>query len=602
MSLLGRILSVYSTEGLAGLQRRIARRLGGAEPEAPRDIEPILLHLDQPAQHPGRRQAVSDRVWVGGWAVAPSGVATIEVEIDNRPLGQVHLGIGRPDLAARYPEFEGAWHSGFTFPLDTTPWPDGAHELRLTATSGEGRRQAFTFALEICNAVSSYQRWLAAHAEDARPPADGGVAFVVSRDGGPSDPAPDPSAEATYLIVLDGRDRLAPHAQARLAAAARAHNFPDLLYGDEDRIDPDGTRHSPAFKPDWSPTLLRATNYIGRPWALRADRLDALGLTWPPDDEHAFLLRLAETKPRVGHVPDILCSRAGPAPPLSTEPPWPSLSRRPKVSVIVPTKAGSPLVRACLAALIEKTRYDDLEFVLLANPDPTDDVAKAFLANLPAKQVEMAGPFNWSAYNNDGAAASTGEVLVFANDDLEPIEERWVEALLAHALRPEVGPVGAKLLYGDQRVQHCGMFLVEDGGGSRHAFRFLERDDPGYLGLATLDREVIAVTGACLMVERRKFERLGGFDARLALTHNDLDFCLRARESGLSTVVVPQALLYHHERVTRGSMPEDADSALCRARWRAVFAAGDPYHNPNLAKDRDDFAIAVPVDPSDAGR
>ncbi|MEM7225592.1 MAG: glycosyltransferase [Pseudomonadota bacterium] len=589
MSLLRRLRDVYAREGLIGLRRRLITRLAGAEPVAPRVIEPILLNLD----HPDLDQSLSDRIWIGGWAVSRSGVTRVQVGLDDAPQGAAHLGIGRPDLAKLYPEFEGAWQSGFTFPLDTNKYRDGQHELSLIVTSGEGRREAFLFALEIDNRQSDYQRWLAAHAEDPAPTEDDGIAFLITQGDNIPMPATD-GAATNYLMALDPSDRLAPQALARLAAAAREQDFPDLIYGDEDLIEADGQRHSPAFKPGWSPTLLEAVNYIGRPWALRADRLESLGLAWPPDDDHAFLQRLAESKPRVAHVADVLCSRAERAPRPNAPSTRPRPPSRPKVSAVVPTKAGSDLIRNCLTSLAEKTAYDDLELILLANPAPGDQAAEAFLANFPAKKIEMTGPFNWSAYNTQGAAAASGEVLVFANDDLEPIAEDWVEALLEHAVKPTVGPVGAKLLYGDERVQHCGMFLVEEGGGNRHAFRFLERDDPGYLGLAALPREVIAVTGACLMVERQKFERLEGFDEALALTHNDLDFCLRAREAGLSSVVTPHALLYHHERVTRRMMPEDADTALFRERWRTLYEAGDPYYNSNLAKDRDDYAIAAP--------
>src|SRR5439155_20209940 len=193
-------------------------------------------------------------------------------------------------------------------------------------------------------------------------------------------------------------------------------------------------------------------------------------------------------------------------------------------------------------------------------------------------------------FRNLGAAAATGECRLFLNDDIEITDPDWLEALLAEAQRTEVGVVGPRLLYPDRRVQHAGMFLAALGQG-RHAFRYAAEDDPGYFGLSLTQRNVIAVTGACLMTRRETYDALGGFDETQAVVNNDLDLCLRAWRKGLLTVYVPHVTLLHREAISRAALEDTYDAAVFDSKWRDVFAAGDPFFNPHLSKNHDDFAI-----------
>ena len=209
-------------------------------------------------------------------------------------------------------------------------------------------------------------------------------------------------------------------------------------------------------------------------------------------------------------------------------------------------------------------------------------------AGIADKIVDMPAAFNWSAFNNRAADVASGEYLLFLNDDIEITQDDWLDALVEHAQRPEVGIVGPQLLYRDGTVQHAGMFLASNGIG-RHAFRHAAADDPCYFGLALTQRNVMAVTGACMMVRRDTFERLGRFDEAHQVINNDLDFCLRVHRAGLLTVFTPYATLTHHELASRASLKDVYDLTHFDAAWKTTFAAGDPYFNPRLSTQADDY-------------
>jgi glycosyltransferase involved in cell wall biosynthesis len=199
-------------------------------------------------------------------------------------------------------------------------------------------------------------------------------------------------------------------------------------------------------------------------------------------------------------------------------------------------------------------------------------------------------PFNWARFSNLAAAQATGEYLLFLNDDIEITDPDWLDALIEQAQRPEVGVVGPRLLYPDRRVQHAGMFLAAIGQ-ARHAFRYAAEADPGYFGLAATTRNVIAVTGACLMTRRETFDALSGFDESQSIVNNDLDYALRARQQGLLTVYTTHATLIHHEAISRAALDDDYDAAVFDSKWRDLFLAGDPYFSPHLSKSHDEFAV-----------
>jgi GT2 family glycosyltransferase len=226
--------------------------------------------------------------------------------------------------------------------------------------------------------------------------------------------------------------------------------------------------------------------------------------------------------------------------------------------------------------------------------DSRDPDAVTYLASLrpPFRVHRWAHPFNYSAINNVGVRASRGEQLLFLNNDVEIISADWLTAMLEYAQFASVGAVGAKLLYTDGRIQHAGVVL-NVGGPAQHAFRSTPKDIPGAPRLADLPRSCSAVTGACMMVPRRVFDELGGFDENLRVVLNDIDLCLRIRERGYEVVCTPYALLYHHEGASRGRLHPPPDERRFLARWSSQIAGVDRYYNPNLSATRDDWSLNI---------
>jgi ADP-heptose:LPS heptosyltransferase/GT2 family glycosyltransferase len=423
---------------------------------------------------------------------------------------------------------------------------------------------------------------------------------------------------STLHALLSPGDEPGADALLELAVAYCRHPDSDLLYGDEVRISPVSNQKEPFFKPDFSPDLLTSTNYIGRLWVATTGLLAKVGVTaagLATAGEYDLLLRCVEQAGGVHHVPKLLCQRGTAdldspvleqaalrrmldrrglsATVLSTAIPgtWRikrAVPSKGKVSIIIPTCAASGYIETCISTLRAKTTYPEYEIICVDNI-PTAKLAwKIWLQEAADQVVDMPDAFNWSTFNNRAAEIAVGEYLLFLNDDIEIIQDDWLDALVEHAQRPDVGIVGPQLLYRDGTVQHAGMFLAGNGIG-RHAFRYAAADDPCYFGLALTQRNVMAVTGACMLVRRETFERLGRFDEAHQIVNNDLDFCLRAHRAGLLTVFTPYATLTHYELASRASMKDVYDLTHFDAAWKTTFAAGDPYFNPRLSAQADDY-------------
>ena len=244
-----------------------------------------------------------------------------------------------------------------------------------------------------------------------------------------------------------------------------------------------------------------------------------------------------------------------------------------RVSVIIPTRDGLAMLRRCLDA-VERTDHADFEIVVVDNGS-SEDATLAFLAATAHRVVRAPGPFNFSRLNNGAVPETTGRYLVFLNNDTEPCDPGWLRSLEEHAQRPEVGAVGAKLLYPDGRIQHAGI-AVGIGDLAGHPYRYRRQNE-------TPDdvRNVSAVTAACLMMRRECFDAVGGFDERLPVNSNDVDLCLRLRSRGYLVVYTPHAVLRHFESQTRGARALPDDAWLMTRRWRDVLR-GDPYYSPNV--------------------
>ena len=267
------------------------------------------------------------------------------------------------------------------------------------------------------------------------------------------------------------------------------------------------------------------------------------------------------------------------------------------VSIVIPTCAARGLIKVCLDSLRNIATYKNIEIICIENIADESSEWKSWLRDNCDVVVEIREKFNWSLFNNVAAREASGEYLLFLNDDIEVIQPDWLETMLDQARNDEVGVVGPLLLYPDRKVQHAGMFLA-GRSLARHAFRFCAEDDPGYFGLALTQRDVMAVTGACMLIKTATFERLGGFDESHSVINNDLDFCLKVHEQKLRCVYTPFARLIHHELASRKDLKDEHDATGFDARWSSLTAQGDPYFHPNL--DRNSDIYQADLEPTEA--
>ncbi|MGF7210553.1 GT2 family glycosyltransferase [Skermanella aerolata] len=453
-------------------------------------------------------------------------------------------------------------------------------------------------------------------------------------------------ATGEYLALLDHDDLLPAHALYRIAADLEAHGPADLIYSDEDKIDGDGRRHEPHFKSDWNPELFLAQNMISHLGVYRTGLVRAAGgfrVGFEGSQDWDLALRVTEltklTEPnRIRHIPHILyhwrvfatsgsfstdhggkaaeagrravaehLERTGQAAQVVPGISGYNRVRRalpdpvPRVSLIVPTRDRVELLRNCIDGLLDRTDYPDLEVLIVDNASVEPETLAYFdgLAAEPRVRIlRREGPFNFSALNNDAATQATGSLIGFVNNDIEVIEPGWLSEMASHAARPGVGAVGAKLLYGDGKIQHAGVILGVLGVAG-HTHKGFGRHDYGYFSRLRLCQNLSCVTAACMVMPKAVFESVGGFDAvNLAIAFNDVDLCIRIREAGYQVIWTPYSELYHLESASRGSdlTPENRDRFAAEVkymqdRWGDVLRR-DPYYNPNLSLDATDFSLA----------
>jgi ADP-heptose:LPS heptosyltransferase/GT2 family glycosyltransferase len=419
-----------------------------------------------------------------------------------------------------------------------------------------------------------------------------------------------------FVVSLPAGDRLGPDAILELATAAALDAFGEFFYSDERCVDPT-LGIQPWLKPDWAPDLMLSMNYIGHVWAANLTLIRALSRENSGFLANGFYdaaLQLTERAQRIVHVPKLLseCEHTRLTHDVADETAlqraivrreirgevvagaaagtWRirrELEAEPLVSIIIPTCGSRDMIKKVVSGIRRGTEYAHVEIICVDNIPAERQDLKQWLRDNVDIVVEMPEQFNWSRFNNLGARSARGEYLLFLNDDIEITRGDWLHALVEHAQREEVGVVGARLLYPNGTVQHAGLFLTP--GGGRHAFRYTNPEDPGPFGLAAVQREVTAVTGACQLVRRSVFDMLGGYDERHAVVRNDLDFCLRAQQKNLRVVYTPFSTLTHHELVSRGDIPDSYDERTFGRVWGADMAAGDRLFNPGLAVEDENY-------------
>ncbi len=408
-------------------------------------------------------------------------------------------------------------------------------------------------------------------------------------------------AEEPAALLFPG-DVWAPDAVALLGGTVTPEG---VVYADEDTQREDGTPEMPRLKPDYSPDFLRSTGYVGRPLAIGSALLRDVGpyaAIDPPFLEHECALDVCGRAASVIHLPEVLCHRESSADvtgrDLMVEAEHPSTRRDdtvsvsaaspppPSVSILVPFRDEPQLLRVCVDSVTATTGDCDVEFVLIDNgsSDPeTLTLVERLADRSDVRVLRDPRPFNWAALNNAGARLARGDLLLFLNNDIEAQRPGWLGALCAHAVRADVAAVGARLLYPDRRLQHCGI-VVGMTGAAGHPLLGLAEEDPGYLDLATATRECSAVTGACLVTRREVFEQLEGFDETLGVDLNDVDYCLRAMTHKYRTVYEPRAELIHYESPSRGTAGGVGDIVRFLDRWKGYIARGDRYFNAHLTR------------------
>ena len=444
------------------------------------------------------------------------------------------------------------------------------------------------------------------------------------------------SMEGTYLVPLDASDKLGPYALTLFARDLVKAPSLRLLYGDQDRIDDRGRRVSPWFKTDWNPDLFLSHNYIGQGWCMEMQLFRELD-GWKEGGELAdydLLLRATKrlNENQIRHIPQILYHQNVKNPsifPGNREVVPKLLSQRigkdseirvfpglipgtckveyalpptpPKVTIIIPTRDGYKLLHRCIDSILIKTRYPNYEILVVDNQSSCQKTLK-YMQSLEQqyKRIRVLRydrAFNYSAINNYAARQANGEVLILLNNDVEVLSALWMTEMVQHALRPEIGAVGAKLYYDNLTIQHAGVILGFGGVGG-HGHKYFPRESDGYFGRLKMIQNYSAVTGACLAVRKALYFEVRGLEEEhLTVAFNDVDFCLKLREKGYRNLWTPYAELYHHESRTRGidDTPEkkarfDAEVAYMKRRWKK-FLKKDPYYSPHLSLFFEDFRI-----------
>jgi len=435
---------------------------------------------------------------------------------------------------------------------------------------------------------------------------------------------------AQYLVPLASDANLTRHALAAYAAQLlnepSVGGVPPILYGDQDEFATPGRGAAAWLKPEWDRRMILSQDYASVACALPVSAVSGLFRDTDgaaPDDLYAIFVRAALDDVPVRHVPRITTRTApgdwqqrgashkftieralgstaqvepGPFGTIGIH--WPLPNPNPGVSILVATRDRVELLRTCVDGLLHATDYPAFEIIIVDNAS-RDPETLAYMDKVSAdprvRVVRWPHPFNYSAINNYGASFATEQFLCLLNNDIEILEPDWLSEMVREAVQPGVGAVGARLLYPDRSIQHAGV-AIGLGNAAGHAHRALPEGEPGYFAQALIARGASAVTGACLLVEKRHFDAVGGLDEdHLAVAYNDVDLCLKLEALGLANIYTPAATLIHHESKSRGLdfAPEHLarylrELATFQDRWDTQRVV-DPWHHPWLDRESEVF-------------
>jgi len=443
-----------------------------------------------------------------------------------------------------------------------------------------------------------------------------------------------------FIAMLDHDDEISEHALYLVAEELNRNPELDFLYSDQDKIDTNGTRYDPYFKSDFNPDLLRSQNYVDHLAVFRTSIVRDIGgwrTAFDGSQDYDLVLRFIEltTPAKICHIPYVLyhwravpgsiashvneknyapmrsrqalaehLDRLGIQANVTSNYPDYSIHRViyslpkevPLVSIIIPTMDGLEFLSRCIDGVLHKTDYVNIEVIIVNNRSvktETHDYLKSISKDRRIKILDYDFEFNYSKINNFAVREAKGSILALLNNDVEVINGDWLTEMVSHALRPEIGAVGAKLYYPDDTIQHAGVFLGYKGRAG-HIYRYASRYWMGHWARAVLVQNFTAVTAACMVLRRDVFEEVGGFDEqRLTITFNDVDLCLRIYEKGYRNLFTPHAELYHLESKTRGKLAYQVEEDYFENRWKHLINR-DPAYNPNLTIESEDLAPAFP--------
>ena len=448
-----------------------------------------------------------------------------------------------------------------------------------------------------------------------------------------------------YTVLLDHDDELADHAFYEVVSQINETPNALLIYSDEDKLDFDGQRCEPNFKPDWNPDLLNSQNYICHLAVYKTDLLKETGgfrIGVEGSQDHDLLLRYTQglDEQEIIHIPKILyhwrkieestasCDSAKSYTttsginalensilksvpganikegmlPNTYRVQYPIPKDAPLVSLLIPTRDQVGVLETCITSILEKTEYTNYEIVIIDNQSEEPETLEYFdeiSKNENIRVEKYDKPFNYSAINNYGVTKANGSIIGLINNDIEVINGEWLTEMVSQSIRSEIGCVGAKLYYSNDQIQHAGVILGL-GGVAGHSHKYANRESLGYVRRLKVVQNMSAVTAACLLVRKSVFEEVGGLnDKDLAVAFNDVDFCLKVREVGYRNLWTPYAELYHHESISRGleDTPEkkkrfSKEVEYMKNTWGESLL-NDPAYNPNLSKDTEDFSLAA---------
>ncbi|MBN2427408.1 MAG: glycosyltransferase family 2 protein [Deltaproteobacteria bacterium] len=455
-------------------------------------------------------------------------------------------------------------------------------------------------------------------------------------------------ADGEWVAFLDHDDELAEHALFFMVMGVRDYPAARVIYSDEDKIDEEGRRFDPLFKPDWNPDLFMSQNYVGHLALYQRKLVTEVGGfrsgVEGSQDQDLLLRCLAHlTGDEIVHVPRVLyhwrvasgstalsakekgyTMEAGlkalrdyfsTAPRVAVEGGllpntyrvrYPLPDPAPLVSLLIPTRDRAELLKNCVGSILAQTDYPNFEILILDNGS-SEAATLAFFDKILKEdsRVSVIGwhhPFNFSAINNFGVQQAEGEIIGLINNDIEVISPGWLTEMVRHAVRPEIGCVGAKLYFADGTLQHAGVILGI-GGVAGHSHKYFGNHEHGYFGRLKLVQNLSAVTGACLVVRKEVYLAVGGFDEEnLTVAFNDVDFCLKVREAGLRNLWTPYAELNHYESQSRGFEDTPAKQVrfhsevdFMRRKWGSLLDR-DPMYSPHLSRVREDFSLDVLLD------